>query len=266
MYTAPNWTIEQYQAYAEPFGTIEEVAKDYGEYAKVMPNDGEFVYNLQEARGYENAFVYNEEVLKSVGYDAFPKDLTEFDDMATKLIAKDITPVSLHRVENWPLANVPIPANYFAGENSGFTGSLQYDDPFSGDKPLGQAIKLVTEWKANKYFEQKIYPDFGVAMDSVAYGNAATMYAGAWVVPQIQGRVPEGSDASSIKFSAAPDLGNGRYVTAVAMSGWIIAKGSELKDEARQWINFVAEDADFIAKFGAIANKESVTPIIPTSD
>lgn len=263
LYTAPNWTIEQYQAYSEPFGTLEEVSELYGEYAEQMPNDGKYVYNLQEGRGYENGFVYNEEVLKSVGYDSYPKDLDELKDLNEKLIAKDITPIALHRVENWPLSNLNSLVNYVAGENTGHSDSLKYNDPFSEDKPLGKTIKLFTEWKANKYFEQDIYPDFGVAMDAVAHGNAAAMYSGAWVVPQIKGRVPEGTDPSIIKMSAAPDFGEGRFITGVAMSGWIISKGSEMKDEAKQWIDFVAEDAEFIAQFGAMANKKGVEPVVP---
>lgn len=263
LYTSPNWTIEQYQAYAEPYGTLEEVEELYGEYAYLMPNDGEYVYNLQEARGYENAFVYNEEVIKSVGYDEFPKNMEEFHDMNEKLIEKGITPIAFHRIENWPLANLSSMVNYVAGENTGHSDSLKYDDPFSEDKPLGKTIKMVTEWKSKKYFEQEIYADFGVAMDAVAYGDAAAMYAGAWVVPQIQGRVPKESDPSIIKMTAAPDFGKGRFITGVSMSGWIISKGSELKDEARQWIDFVAEDAEFLEKFGAIANKKGVEPVVP---
>lgn len=263
IYTAPNWTIPQYKEYAEPFGTIEEVAKDYGEYAKLMPNDGESVYLLQEARGYENGFVYNEDAIKSVGYDEFPGTLADFDDMNKKLIAAGITPIALHRIENWPLGGIDVLANYISGVNSGFTEGLKLDDPFSAHNPIGGAIKLATEWKSKKYFEQEIYSDFGVAMDAVAYGTAASMFLGAWVVPQIQGRVPEGTSPSVIKMSTAPDVGKGRFITGVSMSGWAISKGSLNKEASRQFIDFIAEDAQYLADFGAIANKKGVEPIVP---
>jgi ABC-type glycerol-3-phosphate transport system substrate-binding protein len=100
-------------------------------------------------------------------------------------------------------------------------------------------------------------------MDSVAYGKAAMMLFGSWVVPQIQGRVPEGKDPSAIKFAPAPDFGKGRYVLAAPADNWAICKFSKNKEAARAFIEYVSKDAQFIADSGFIANRKGVTPVVP---
>ena len=46
VFTNPNWPVEKWQSYAEPYFTLEEGEAIYGEYASVMPNDGEYIYSL----------------------------------------------------------------------------------------------------------------------------------------------------------------------------------------------------------------------------
>lgn len=263
IFTNPNWSVEKWQAYAEPYCTVEEGRILYGEYADMMPNDGTYIYSLMPGRSYENAVVYNEEAIKSVGYDGIPGTLEEFNEMCEKLKEAGITPISLHRVENWPLDSIKGFANYVAGTNDAFDAMLKSDTPFNEDEPIGRTIKMYTEWKAKGYFEPEMYTDFGVAMDSVAYGKAAMMLFGSWVVPQIQGRVPEGTDPSIIKFAPAPDFGNGSLVTAGPADNYAIAKGSDNKDAARLFIEYVSENAQYIADSGFIANKAGVEPVVP---
>ncbi len=263
VFTNPNWPVEKWQSYAEPYFTLEEGEAIYGEYASVMPNDGEYIYSLMPGKAYDNAVVYNEEAIKSVGYDAIPGTLDEFNEMCKKLKEAGITPISLHRVENWPLDTLKGFANYVSGDNDTFDAMLKSDTPFNEDEPVGKTIKMYTQWKADGFFEPEMYTDFGVAMDSVAYGDAAMMLFGSWVVPQIQGRVPEGTSPSVIKFAPAPDFGNGRLVTAAAADNYSIGKGSDNKDAARLFIEYIAEDAQFIADSGFIANKAGVEPIVP---
>jgi ABC-type glycerol-3-phosphate transport system substrate-binding protein len=89
------------------------------------------------------------------------------------------------------------------------------------------------------------------------------MLFGSWVVPQIQGRVPDGKDPSIIKFAPAPDFGAGRYVLAAPADNWAISKFSKNKEAARLFIEYISEDAQFIADSGFIANKKGVKPIVP---
>lgn len=215
------------------------------------------------ARAYNQAVVYNEEVIKAAGYDEIPATLDEFNKMCEAIKAMGVTPISLHRVENWPLATVQDFAGYVAGDANIFTESLKLDNPFSPDQPFGKTIKMYTQWKADGFFEPEVYTDFGVAMDSVAYGKAAMMLFGSWVVPQIQGRVPEGKDPSIIKFAPAPDFGAGRYVLSAPASNWSISKFSKNKEAARAFIEYIADDAQFAADEGFIANKKGVEPVVP---
>ncbi len=263
IYTSPNWSLDEWKQYAEPYFTLEKGKELYGDYAMAMPNDGENIYSVMPGKAYNQAIVYNEEVIKAAGYDEIPGTLEEFNKMCDAIKAMGVTPISLHRVENWPLATVQDFAGYVAGDANIFTESLKIDNPFSETSPFGKTIKMYTDWKAKGYFEQEVYTDFGVAMDSVAYGKAAMMLFGSWVVPQIQGRVPEGKDPSAIKFAPAPDFGKGRYVLAAPADNWAISKFSKNKEAARAFIEYVSNDPQFIADSGFIANKKGVTPIVP---
>ncbi|NLM11536.1 MAG: extracellular solute-binding protein [Clostridiaceae bacterium] len=263
VYTCPNWSLEEWKAYAEPYCTLEEGIEQYGEYAKAMPNVDGYIYSIMPGRAYNQAVVYNEEVIKAAGYDEIPGTLEEFNKMCEKIKAMGITPISLHRVENWPLATVQDFAIYVSGNPNVFAECLKTENPFSETSPFGKTIKIYTEWKAKGFFEPEVYTDFGVAMDSVAYGRAAMMLFGSWVVPQIQGRVPDGKDPSIIKFAPAPDFGAGRYVLAAPADNWAISKFSKNKEAARMFIEYIANDAEFIANSGFIANKKGVKPIVP---
>lgn len=263
VFTCPNWSLEEWAAYSEPYCTVEEGVEVYGEYATAMPNDGEYIYSIMPGRAYNQAVVYNEEVIKAAGYDAIPATLEEFEAMCEAIKANGVTPISLHRIENWPLATVQDFAGYVAGDSNVFAECLKTENPFGEDAPFGKTIKMYTQWKANGYFEPEVYTDFGVAMDSVAYGKAAMMLFGSWVVPQIQGRVPEGTDPSIIKFAPAPDFGAGRYVLAAPADNWAISKFSENKEASRLFIEYIADDAQFIADSGYIANKAGVEPVVP---
>jgi ABC-type glycerol-3-phosphate transport system substrate-binding protein len=263
VFTCPNWSLEEWKAYAEPYCTVEEGIAQYGEYAKAMPTVDNQIYCIMPGRAYNQAVVYNEEVIKAAGYDEIPATLDEFNKMCEKIKALGITPISLHRVENWPLATVQDFAIYVSGNPNVFAECLKTENPFSETSPFGKTIKIYTEWKAKGFFEPEVYTDFGVAMDSVAYGKAAMMLFGSWVVPQIQGRVPQGKDPSIIKFAPAPDFGAGRYVLAAPADNWAISKFSKNKEAARKFIEYIANDAQFIADSGFIANKKGVEPKVP---
>lgn len=263
IYTSPNWSIEEWQQYAEPYCTVDEARELYGDYAETMYNDGKYIYALMPAKTYNNAVVYNEETIKQVGYDSIPTTQAEFEELCTKLREAGIDPIAMHRVENWPLSTIQDFANYVAGSNDAYPSMLKSDTPFSESEPMGKTIKMYTDWKSRGFFEADIYTDFGVAMDSVGNGKAAMMLFGAWVVPQIQGRVPEGKDPATIKFAPAPDFGNGQYVMASAADSYAISKGSDDKEAARLFIEYISEDAQYLADSGYIANKKGVDPIVP---
>ena len=54
VFTPPNWSLAQWEAYSEPYCTVEEAAEIYGEeYAKAMPNDEKNIFSIMpgKARG-----------------------------------------------------------------------------------------------------------------------------------------------------------------------------------------------------------------------
>lgn len=263
IFTSPNFSVEEWQQYALPYGTLDEVKELYGDYAATMYNDGTNVYALMPAKTYNNAVVYNEETIKKVGYDTIPTTQADFESLCQALRDAGVDPIAMHRVENWPLSTMRDFANYVAGSNDAFPSMLKSDTPFSDSEPMGKTIRMYTDWKSKGFFEADIYTDFGVAMDVVGNGKAGMMLFGAWVVPQIQGRCPEGTDPSVIKFAPAPDFGNGQYVMASAADSYAISKGCDNVDAARLFIEYISEDAQYLADSGYIAAKKGVDPIVP---
>jgi ABC-type glycerol-3-phosphate transport system substrate-binding protein len=156
IYTAPNWNLDEWKEYAEPYCTVDEAKELYGDYASAMPNVDGIVYSIMPGRAYNQAIVYNEEVIKAAGYDEIPATLDEFNKMCEAIKAKGVTPISLHRIENWPLVTMNDFAGYVAGDANIFVEMLKTDNPFSPENPVGKTIKMYTEWKAKGYFEPEV--------------------------------------------------------------------------------------------------------------
>ncbi len=267
IFTNPNpLSREERETYLEPLMSVDDAKKIYDEkfvdsMTKNVAGDQVMIWSMGKV--YNNGIAYNENAIKSVGYDTIPDTLAEFTVMCEKLRDAGITPISLHRVESWPLSTVSEFADYIPGEFNTMKELLNSDDPFGDSTSLGQMIKIYTQFKASKFFEQEIYADFGVAMDSVAHGDAAMMLFGSWVVPQLQSRVLEGTDPSAIKFDAAVDYGSGRHITVASEFTWGLCKTSKNKENAKLFLDYISKDSDLIAKAGFINGRTDVEPIVP---
>jgi ABC-type glycerol-3-phosphate transport system substrate-binding protein len=236
----------------------------YGkELVAAMPQVDGTLRALDIAKEYGEALTYNEDVIKAVGYDEIPADIAEFEAMLQKIKDAGLTPIALHRVENWPMSVLGNVSNYVGGRTDSFVKMLEDPEPFSEAYPVGKTIKTYTSWKARGFFEQEVYPDFGVAMDAVAYGKAGMMFFGSWVVRQIISRVPENSRPEAIKFDAAPDFGKGRYILVNPAQRYAINAGSKHIEEAKQYLDFLARQSKFLAQIGCIAIHKDVAPIAP---
>ena len=116
VFTPPNWSLAQWEAYSEPYCTVAEASEIYGaDYTGSMPNNGTDVFSIMPAKAYNQCVVYNEEVIKAAGYDEIPATLEAFNEMCAAIRDMGVTPISMHRVENWPLATVQDFAGYVVG-------------------------------------------------------------------------------------------------------------------------------------------------------
>ncbi|MDR0636459.1 MAG: extracellular solute-binding protein [Treponema sp.] len=257
-------TNAEYERYMAPIMPVAEAEVIYGkELVAAMPQVDGTLRALNIAKEYGEALTYNEDVIKAVGYDEIPTDFAEFEMMLQKIKDAGITPISLHRVENWPMSVLGNISNYVGGRTDSFVKMLDDPEPFSEAYPVGKTIKIYTTWKSKGFFEQEVYPDFGIAMDSVAYGKAGMMLFGSWVVQQIISRVPEGVRTDVIKFDAVPDFGNGRYILVNPAQPYAINAGSKNIEEAKQYLDFLAHQPEYLAQIGCIAVHKDVTPIAP---
>lgn len=261
IFTMNGWSDDEWVQFAEPYCTLDEARELYGEYADEMYGDDKNVYALSPAKIYDNGVVYNEDTIKAVGYDTIPTTQLEFEQMCSVLRNANVDPLLLRREDKWTLSSINTFANYVSGRNDAYPAMLKNDTPFSAGEPIGKTIRIYAGWKQRGFFETAKYKDHDEAISSIGSGKTAMVLSGTWVVSKIQQSMT--GNAASIKFAPAPDFGAGRFVMTSPAGSFSIAKGSKNKTEARQFIEYISNDAQFIADCGCIATKSSVTPIIP---
>ncbi|MDR1470415.1 MAG: extracellular solute-binding protein [Spirochaetaceae bacterium] len=257
-------TNAEYDRYMAPIMTVAEAEAIYGkDFVAAMPQVNGTLRQLNIAKEYGEGLTYNEDVIKAAGYDAIPGTIGEFEKMLQKIKDSGKTPISLHRVENWPMFVLSNVASYVGGRADSFVKMLDDPEPFSPEYPVGKTIKMYTEWKSKGFFEQEVYPDFGIAMDSVAQGKAGMLFFGTWVIQQVISRVPQGASPDVIKFDAPPDFGNGRYILVNNAQPYAINAGTKHLEEAKQYLDFLARSPEYLAQIGCIATHKDVKPIAP---
>ncbi len=258
-------TMEEMDAYLEPVLSLDEADELFGgrDVYQSIPQTEKGLYLWPMNKSYNNGIVYNENVIKSVGYDVIPETYEDFVVMLEAIRDSGVTPIALHRVENWPLSTIISFADYTVGEAGSQGKLLKYDEPFSEGSPIGDMLKIYAELKSKALFEQEVYVDFGVPMNYVAEGKAGMMLFGSWVAPQIQSRVPEGEDKSVIKFDAAVDYGNGRFISVEPGWSYGINKASDNIEESKMFLDYISKNADMFAKHGSIILRTDVEPVVP---
>jgi ABC-type glycerol-3-phosphate transport system substrate-binding protein len=257
-------SIAEFDRFTVPVMTVQEAVDKYGEeLTAAMTQVNGKVHNLQIAKEYGEAVTYNEEVIKAAGYDEIPATLAEFDAMLAKIKANGVDPIVLHRVENWPLFAWDPFSHYIGGELDTMPKLMNESAPFSENTAVGRTIKLYTTWKSKGYFEREIFPDFGVAMDAVSYGRAGMFLFGSWVFQQVQSRVPAGKDKNIIKFDAVPDFGKGRFIGVNIAQGYAINKGSKNIAEAKQFLEWLSKQTDYLVTIGVIPTHKDAKPGVP---
>ncbi|MDR1074504.1 MAG: hypothetical protein LBL45_12690 [Treponema sp.] len=68
-----------------------------------------------------------------MGYDEIHADFAEFETMLQKIKGAGITPISLHRVQNWPMGVSVLSdiSNYVGGRIDSFVKMSDDQEPFS---------------------------------------------------------------------------------------------------------------------------------------
>lgn len=258
-------SVAEFERFTAPILSASEAASLYGaDLAAAMTQVNGNIHNLQIAKEYGEAITYNEEVIKAAGYDAIPATEADFNDMLAKIRANGADPISLHRVENWPLSTLDPFSHYVGGELDTLPKLMNEAAPFSENTAIGKTLKIYTTWKSKGYFEKEIYADFGVAMDAVAYGKSGMFLFGSWVFQQVQSRVPAGKDKGIIKFDAAPDFGKGRFIGVNPAQGYAINKASKNIDAAKQFLNWLAKQTSYLVTIGVVPTHKEAKPGVPT--
>ncbi|MDR2418240.1 MAG: extracellular solute-binding protein [Treponema sp.] len=257
-------SIAEFERFTAPILSVQEASALYGaELAAAMTQVNGNIHNLQIAKEYGEAITYNEEVIKAAGYTEIPATEAAFNDLLEKIRANGVDPISLHRVENWPLSTLDPFSHYVGGELDTLAKLMNDATPFSENTAIGKTLKMYTTWKSKGYFEKEIYADFGVAMDAVAYGKSGMFLFGSWVFQQVQSRVPAGKDKAIIKFDAVPDFGKGRFIGVNPAQGYAINKASKNIEAAKQFLDWLAKQTDYLVTIGVVPTHRDAKPGVP---
>lgn len=252
---APVMTDDQIIDYMTPaFESVEACEEVYNNCDSYVQSDGN-IYVQVPSVAYDGLVVYNEDVIKAAGYDSIPTDMDTFMEMLQAIKDMDVTPIAEHRIENWPLTTFDTFASYMANEPAILGQMLKSDTPFASDEAMGEAGTVLAEFASNGYFETSTYADFGVAMDSVAYGDAGMMLFGNWVAPQIISRIPEGED-TTIKVAPFPTLEGDDELNVVEIPNvyFYIPKGSDAPEAAQQFIDYLSNSYEVQEAWSATPN------------
>ncbi|GHU03035.1 hypothetical protein FACS1894147_06280 [Spirochaetia bacterium] len=257
-------SIAEFERFTAPILSVKEASDRYGaDLTAAMTQVKGNIHNLQIAKEYGEAITYNEEVIKAAGYSEIPATAAEFENMLAKIKANGVDPISLHRVENWPLGTIDPFSHYVGGELDTLQKLMNETTPFSDNTALGKTLKMYTTWKSKGYFEKEIYADFGVAMDAVSYGKSGMFLFGSWIFQQVQSRVPAGKDNSIIKFDAVPDFGKGRFIGVSPAQGYAINKASKNIAEAKQFLEWLSKQTDYLVTIGTIPTHKDAKAGVP---
>lgn len=173
-------------------------------------------------------YMYNEDLLKQVGYDSFPTTWDEFIEMCKKLEAAGIKPF-LESVDQMPTT-----VSAWVGAKSKAQGGTLDDKIFSGESTfeaewtplLEQYNRIYTEGVVSK---DVIGLDGDMIRDEFANGRVAVMNAGPWVINALH----ESSPDLNFKFALIPGVEGGEpFAAGAASPGYAINSKADAEKQA----------------------------------
>lgn len=183
-------------------------------------------------------YMYNEDLLKQVGYDTFPTTWDDFLVMSKKLQDAGIKPF-LESVDQMPTTV----SAWIGAKTNTMDGTLD-DKIFSGETTfeaewtpyLEQYNRIYTEGLVSK---DVVGLDGDMIRDEFANGRVAVMNAGPWVINALR----ESSPDLKFKFALVPGVDGGEpFAAGAASPGYAInSKSDETKQAAaKKFLEFLA--------------------------
>ncbi len=248
-----GWSLLRYSEFLEPLNT-QPWAEDFNPaLAAAMQNEaGEFF--ALPADTDVAGIVYNASVLESAGID--PASLTDwaaFTDALAALDAAGVIPISSSGKDDWFAGNI---ADFMA--SGGFT-EQQLDGFLDGEfqnEAYAELLEHVAQWQAAGYFN----PDYSSAtMDdlgrSLAEGTTAFVMVQNYLVGTALGFNPD----AALGYMPIPSDSGSPFLVGGEGRAFGVAKDSEHKDAALEYIAFLAEPENLSQLASAIGGIPGLT-------
>lgn len=188
------------------------------------------IYGLPNQLSITSVVYYNENLWKSIGYDAFPDNWEDIFAAAKEFNEKGIATISLGNSERWPAESCILSTLGDRYTGMDWTNSMIANDgqaKFTDEKFIS-ALKRLQELAAGQVFN----PDFNTITEtqSVEYysqGKAASVVSGHWTVSAIESFASE-EILNNTKVAILPAVDGGSADSISGGCGWYFAVNKNL--------------------------------------
>ncbi|MFC3768582.1 ABC transporter substrate-binding protein [Paenibacillus sp. GCM10012303] len=240
--------------------------KDVVEVAKEpMTKDGKLYGQPLNLEGY--GFLYNKELFAQAGITELPKTLTQLEEAAKKLQAKNITPFVNGYGEWWVLGNhfVNLPFAYQSNPNSFIDSLNKGTGKMTGNETFNNWVKLF-DLQLKYGNANPLQTDYNTQVTTFATGKAAMTQQGNWTQVQLTKTNPN-LKVGFLPMPISDDAAANDKLPVGVPNNWVINKNSAVKDEAKKFLNwmvtsdvgkkYITQEFKFIPAFKTITADEA---------
>lgn len=247
--------------------SAEPWVKDLVDVAKEpMTKDGKLYGQPLNLEGY--GFLYNKDLFAQAGITETPKTISQLEDAAKKLQAKNITPFVNGYAEWWvlgnhfvnlPFAYQPDPNKFIADLNSGAA-------KIPGNPVFDQWVKLF-DLQLQYGNKNPLQTDYKTQVTEFATGKAAMTQQGNWTQLQLTQTNPN-LKVGFLPMPISDDAAANDKLPVGVPNNWVINKNSPNKEEAKKFLNwlvtsdmgkkYIVEEFKFIPAFKSIPADEKI--------
>ncbi|MCB1498756.1 MAG: extracellular solute-binding protein [Bauldia sp.] len=194
-------------------------------YAYPWEQDLEYVY-------------YNKAAFQELGIEV-PKSFDEVLAWCDKASAAGKIPIALGNQDLWPAVNMWTDVTALTGGREVGLALLQDRQDWNSEEPR-KALEMIRQMVEHNCFSPGFNgTSYNDSLLQFYSGQATSVWTGTWVIHDVTGNVPE--DQLDIFYMPPFVEGKPQATHMSEGSAWYIWSGSEVKDLAAEYINFVTD-------------------------
>lgn len=249
---------DELEEYFEPFGTLEELSKDYDEkYLQERQKDG-IVYGLAQYAT-PQGIVYNKKVFEKAGILELPQNPEDFIKAlkAIQVTQPEVIPYYTNEKMSEGLSAWQQHAwgSVSADPDYHYNGIVMENTPFDEQKPNFIVHKLLYDIvKADLCEKESDGINWNTAKTMLNQGEMGCTLVDWNLISEIQSASTNPDDIGYMPFPYSID--GVQYATTTIEYCYGINKNSENKATARAWIDYMLKDSGYAVSEGAISIKK----------